>query len=228
MGAREQSAETAALDAALRFDPLAEAERITNESYKDDSDTMMLGIGLALLHNERKADLLRGADDSYYGIGFGDMLALLARMGFEEVLRDAFAGRYGPDEYVVLWHQDGLLATCESFDGRLNTAKVLYNYRHDSGGYPGGGLTSSGGMRGEVWVGDHDAREGIRHNLGRMYAAGRFLDQWVERPFLWLLTYADSDVEGYDHQAITERRIARLPEQVRERITPPGESGDLA
>ena len=209
---------------ALKFDPLAAAETITGHSYKDDADTMTIGMALGMAHNKAKAAALRDSLDSYYNMPFADALDLFADLGFAEVLHDNFAGTYGPEEYVILWHPDGILATCESYMGdRNNSSKILYNYRHHDGRYPSG-LTSSGHMFGEVWVGDHDAREGVRHNLDALRAEGEFLPVWVERQFLWLLTYMDSKVEGYDYQAITAERVNRLPENVRRAITPETEA----
>lgn len=217
------------LDDLLRFDPLDAAEKITGESYKTDRETLSLGFGMAMLHNERKAEALRQTRDSHYGMTFAEFRTLLAELGFEEVLVETFAGRDCPETFVIAWSPEGVLAVCESYAGeRLNSAKVLYNYRHPNG-YPGFGLTSSGSMCGDLWVGDHDAREGVRHNLGRMREAGEFVTPWRERPWLWLLTYMDTKGE-YDHEAITAARVARLPEHVRQAISPNGpfrpESGE--
>jgi hypothetical protein len=217
----------------LDFDPLAAAERFTGESYKTDDLTSRLGLGLHLRHVQEKEAALRQRSDSFYSMSFEPAMNLFADLGFATVYTERFAGHSAEETYAILWHPDGLLATCESYtwnadeEAGRNTAKVYYNYRHRSGGYPSG-LTSSGHMAGEVWVGDHDAREAIRYNLNAMRAAGRFLPVWVERPWLWLLNYADVKVEGYDHEALTERRIAALPEHVRRAITPPTPAEEVA
>lgn len=207
-----------AMDDLLRFDPLDAAQKITGESYKTHDETMRLGLGLAMVHNERKAETLRQARDSHYGMTFADFRALLSELGFEEVLVETFQGRECPETFVIAWCPEGILAVCESYSGvRLNTANVLYNYRHPDG-YPGG-LTSSGHMRDDLWIGDHDAREGVRHNLAALRAAGEFVTPWQERPWLWLLTYTDTKGE-YDDDAINAARVARLPQRVRDAITP--------
>lgn len=209
------------IDRLLRTDPLSDAERLTGQSYKDDEQTMALGFGIAMLHNQAKEAALRSASDSYFNMGFTEQMDLFLDMGFEEVYRETFAGWYGEDTYVILWHADGILATCESHGVNRwhKYAKVYYNFREADGHYPGYLLTSSGHMNGEVWVGDHNAREGIRHNLNALRAAGEFLPQWIERPFLWLLNYTESDGE-YDYDAINARKIAHFPEHVRLAITP--------
>lgn len=208
----------------LNFDPLSAAEDITGVDYKDDEGTLLLGMSMAMLHNRAKEIALCEANDTHFRQTFDEAVAIFADMGFAEVLRDTFAGQDDrEDTYLVLWHPEGLLATCESYGEHLNTAKVLYNYAHANGALRWD-LTSSGRFREDgVWVGDHDAREGIRHNLNALRAEGEFLSTWVERPFLWLLTYMDTKVEGYDYDAINEERVARLPEHVRQAITPADE-----
>lgn len=204
--------------AALRFDPLAAAERVTGASYKDDPDTASLGMGLAMLHNESKAALLRRTADSYLMMPFAEQMELFADLGFDEVYRENFEGDSTTETFAILWHPDGLLATCESYGGTgRNTAKVYYHYRHESGGAPRWELNSSGGMRGDIWVGDHDACQGIRHNLDAMRAEGKFVAPWVERPWLWLLNYSETKGD-YDSAAINAAKIAALPEHVRTSI----------
>lgn len=204
----------------LTFDPLSAAEKMSGDSYKDSPATMALGLALAMNHNAAKAAALQETSDSYFSMDFAGQLAVFADLGFTEVYREEFAGTYGPDTYIILWHADGILATCESYNGTdRNAAKVYYNFRQADGGYPGYPLTSSGRMYGDVWVGDHDAREGIRHNLDALRAAGEFLPQWTERPFLWLLNYSEEE-GNYDYVAINASKIARLPDEVRAAITP--------
>lgn len=205
--------------AALSFDPLAEAEKFTGKSYKEDAETMRLGFALAMEHNQRKESLLTSAHDSHMNMNFADSLALFADLGFSEVYRETFAGRDTAEVYVILWHADGILADCESYGAtRRNSAKVYYNYRFHDGTRPRWDLTSSGGMTGDVWVGYHDAREGIRHNLNALRAEGAFLPTWVERPFLWLLNYGEKSTD--DYKDINAHKIALLPEHVRAAITP--------
>jgi hypothetical protein len=72
----------------------------------------------------------------------------------------------------------------------------------------------------KVWVGDHDCREAVKMNITNMIDNGTFLTKWKERPFMWLLHYMDTKVEGYDYKQIIEDRIAMLPDHVREAITP--------
>lgn len=205
----------------LRFDPLAEAEKITGHDYKTDEDSGLLGFGIAIKHNERKAKALAATDDSHYGITFAGMTELMGRLGFEVVLTRAFTGRDGVGEkHLVLWHPDGILGTVESYQGdMLNIAEVYYNVRpHEE--YLPWSVTSSGQYRDGVWIGDHDAREGIRFNLAALREHGDFVNPWVFRGWVWLLNYTDTNGEYDDYKAINEAAIAQLPEHVRSAISP--------
>jgi hypothetical protein len=71
-----------------------------------------------------------------------------------------------------------------------------------------------------IWCGTHDVREAIRHKLALLRQHGQFVCPWVKQPFLWLLHYMDTKVEGYDYKAIADARIAMLPRHVRATITP--------
>jgi len=207
----------------LKTDALADAERITGKSYKDDEETMRLGFGLHLVLGAAKEAAAKAARDSYFSMNLAETLALYADMGFTEVLCDEFGGiSYGTESapaetYRILW-RDGILATVESHQGtHRNATKVYYNVAvHDRSDL--WSRISSGSMTdGGVWVGDHDAREGIRTNLARLGEIGTFLSTWVKRPFLWLVTYAESKGD-YDYAAINAERISRLPADVQAAI----------
>lgn len=208
----------------LAYDALSEAERITGESYKNDESTSAIGFGLHLMHARDKEAALAEAHDSHFRMDLADILALFADLGFEEVLCDDFKGTARNDEpapaetFRILWHADGLLATVESYGTTgHNMSKVYYNLKvtDETNLWS---RTSSGHFADGVWVGDHDAREGIRTKLSRLREVGDFLPVWVERPFLWLVNYAETKRDGYDYAAINKDRISRLPENLRKAI----------
>jgi hypothetical protein len=74
-----------------------------------------------------------------------------------------------------------------------------------------------------VWVGDHDCREAIRHNIGKLEEFGKFVTPWVETPWLWLCHYGDNYLEDGSsrdyadkyHERVRAERLAMLPEDVR-------------
>lgn len=212
----------------LNYDPLADAENQTGKSYKEDNHTTALGILLGMDHNMRLRSALEDNDDTHYGIPFADVIRIFRSEGFEVVAHRPFTSRDGEVEaFIILWNPAGILATMESYDGRtLNSAKIYYNLEVPNG-ETYSNVVSSGCLYTPAYdeglyilVGYHDVREGLRHKLGRLRAAGTFLPNWVERPFLWLLCYTDQDEEDYDYEAINESTIAGLPEAVRRAITP--------
>lgn len=210
--------ELTALDDLLRFDALQVAEDLTGESYKEDPETMNLGMGLFFANNQVKKQALEALDDTHYGTPFTETLRIYKSEGFSVVLDDAFPGRDGEDRYVVLWN-DGLLATVESYGEATNNSKLYGNLQVPDGYYPDG---YSGHFNDGVCIGYWDVREGLRNRLAKCRHNGTVLPCWIERPWLWLVNYAESagGYGSYDHQAITEARVARLPEYVRTAITP--------
>lgn len=226
------------LDELLRFDGIAEAEKITGQSYKEDEGTMGLGFLLLQAASERKREVLAAAKDSHYGITFTDYVDLFKQDGFEVVREKKFAGSDGIEEtHVILWKaNEGILATAESYRANtLNSSNVHYNVEFDADKVETGevepwDLISSGGFNKEaydegkrVWIGHHDGREGIRYKLARLRSAGTFQPVWTERPYLSLLTYQDwrtISTNFKDADALRDKIIADLPESVRNAITP--------
>lgn len=143
-----------------------------------------------------------------------EFFEILADMGFREVLKLAIEDT--PDHFHVFW-KAGLLVALDTYMGSVNSGNCYFNYR--------GPVVAISGRSGShaliqntdqcVWRGDIDIRRALRHNLDAMARDGEFLEEWIEQPFLWLLHYMDTRVEGYDHNEITAERIAMLPEDVR-------------
>ncbi|TXH48892.1 MAG: hypothetical protein E6Q97_23855 [Desulfurellales bacterium] len=205
------------LDEALKYDPLADAENITGQSYKQNDAVAWLGM--ALMQDQRKTkDALLSAnrDTNAFRQTIPEFFDILDDMGFREVLKIAIEGTR--DHFHVFW-KPGLLIRLDTYAGRsVNSGSCYYNYRGPRSVVSGsnGGIQHAGEL---VWVGGMDIREGFRHKLDTMAEAGEFLDEWIKPPFLRLLHYADEKVEGYDYKKITTQRIAMLPEDVRATIT---------
>lgn len=208
----------------LHFDPLSAAEKLAGgESYKESPAVMNLGMAIALGHNARKEAALKATGDTYFASSFAETREVYVRLGFTEILETHFdAPSYDGGTYhetsIVLWREDGVLGRIETYMGdHLNTNKFYYNWRPNPELREHGlwGFTSSGHLKDGVWVGDHDGREGMAHNLTRMAANGQFVNPWIESPFLWFVTY-DEPEGDYDYKAINASVIAQLPENVRQ------------
>jgi hypothetical protein len=220
------------LEQLLGYDALADAERRTGKDYKTDPETLEFGLALAIMGNKAKADALKAAGDTHYGVGFQQTVEIYEDLGFQAVHRRHFQsrprdGERVTEQYLLLWHPDGILATLESYQGRsVNNSKIMYNieFHQDTDTWR---IVSSGSFHGpsydagnRVWVGDHDAREGLRHTVAKLRTAGTFLPQWKKRPFLWFLEYTQSDSTSAPYKAHAEQVISELPEHVRRAITP--------
>jgi hypothetical protein len=79
-----------------------------------------------------------------------------------------------------------------------------------------------------VFVGSIDCREAIKLQISNIEKNGILLDKWEFRDYMWLLHHKDSEqldkVNQKESSAMVDRireeRIALLPEEVREAITP--------
>ena len=217
---------TSKIDKLLAVDPLALAERMTGISYKDethgegfDNPTILLGLALMQDNAAAKAQAMLETDDTMFSNELPRYRRIIEKFGFEEVLADPWRSKWEQNEtFYVFAHRDGLLLSFDTFDGNhVNGGKVYYNWR-PAVDNPFS-CTSSGHMTtGGVWIGDHDCREALIHNLNKLRNCGDFVCPWVERPFLWLLNFDEPKVAGYDHETITQSRIDRLPQWVRDFI----------
>jgi len=206
----------------MEFDPLAEAEKIVGEK-----SPCAIGLGFLFMQNQRRqlAELLTVLGDSYMQIKYHDFVALLGRNKFVRVYSEQFIGYdEQAEQYSVWWRPDGVLITAESYDGRLNSSNVYYNWRTEL--QPGAAFqfTSSGTWHGPVdgpgvWVGHADGREGLFTHLKALQENGAFLPAWVDQPFLWFLNYMETKDPNYDYEAINNRKIAQFPVDVQAAIT---------
>lgn len=205
----------------LEFDSLAAAEKLRGTSYKEDPATVLAGFGLNVRNNNLKKQALSAAGDTHFGSTFAEQLDAFHDLGFEVVATLNFQGTGWNEEpdvretFLVLWHPDGVLGTIESYngDGR-NTSHIYYNWRPAVENWHM--FTSSGGPFVDgVWPGSHDTLEALKFHFNQLRANGEFVSPWAASPFIWLLTYMDTKVDGYDYKAITAERLADLPEHVR-------------
>lgn len=194
---------------ALNYDSLVEAEKITGKSYKWDDGTSALGFILMHDNAKKKAKLLEeNKDTDNFNQTTSEWINVIMSMGFEQVYSADIPET--DDKHYIFWC-DGVLLNFDTYNKKsINSANAYFN----SNTYVSGcsGRTSKNGN----FIGNVDAREGLRFHLDQM----DILPIWEERPFIWLLNYMDTKVDGYDYKAINEERISKLPEHVRNAITP--------
>lgn len=208
------------IKAALEFDALHEAEKITGTYYKEDESAVWLSMAIAQRQREQtNALLFLNNDTNSWTQTAEEFFAVLKSMGFDLVLREDIPGT--KDHFSIFW-RNGVLLDCDTFrDGKsINGGKAYFNYRgpRDALNQCSNGLASK--ENGEyTWHCARDIREGLRFALQECESQGEILTKWVKRPFLWLLHYNDTKGK-YDYDAINEARIAKLPKEIQEAITP--------
>lgn len=212
----------------MSVDPIHVFETLSGKSWKENSDSddyAMMAFAIAV--NAQKNEVLKRNRDSYFGMSVDEYISLITQHGFEQVLCDDFTTELHGynDKHYIFWHHKGLLLSFDTFDGRsVNGGKIYYNWAPDPG-VETWNYTSSGFMQDDIWIGDHDCREGIIANLTAMESAGKFLNPWTTQPItLWLLNYADTKEycgshlpTGYYKVKVAER-LSRLPEHVKAAI----------
>lgn len=206
-------------------DPLAVAEQITGESYKESKLTTSLGMLLHMEKSQQMDALMSLTDDTSYRSSMSDQMRIAKDLGFEVVYEEShYVTRWKcEDTFYVLWHPDGILMRCESYCVKhTNSAEIYYNLAGDVDVLWKVISTGHTSPDGDTWVlvGNHDVRECLRHKIARLREAGTFRSQWFECPSLWLHPYWEDELIGkwdyknQDWEAAHGRRFDALPEHV--------------
>lgn len=211
----------------LSYDPLAEAERITGSSYKDDESTAFLGMMLAMEHSRSKSEIMRATNDTCHNNTLGENIAVIEGMGFQLLQSAPFTSvcgeRTSEEKWFIYW-KEGILVFFDTFHGSLNSGHAYFNLsqfptpdnRQSLQGFSGGyAHTPDGNI---VSFGSIDIREGFHYRLNSYKERGTFLTEWVEQPFLWLLHHMDTKEPNYDRDSINRERISLLPVDVQKAI----------
>jgi len=208
----------------LHYDAIAEAEKQTGQSYKENS--MVSGLGMLLMwdNNQTKKELLDLNDDTGLLNELDNYLRIVRDEGFKIVLKEDFFDEDNAESLFVLWNdKEGILLSFDTYRGRVNGGCFYYNWKPKSSNIKDwhGVFTESGGFNTEhgVWVGHHDCREAFRLHLADLRGNGTFIKPWIEKQFLWLMHYGDTkDKKYYNYDEINAKRIEKLPKNVRKNI----------
>ncbi|TSC62765.1 MAG: hypothetical protein G01um1014106_594, partial [Parcubacteria group bacterium Gr01-1014_106] len=119
---------------AIRFDPLAFAEKITG--HRGDESTA-LGFALHVSSTAVKKSLLKTSDDTYYGSDLVEYKRIIGEEGFQCILEVPFKGKPWGNEampketfYVFFQPKDGILLCFDTFmEKDVNGSKFYYNWR---------------------------------------------------------------------------------------------------
>lgn len=68
-----------------------------------------------------------------------------------------------------------------------------------------------------IYSGDIDVREALIRKMEKLLETVEVLCPWVEPPFLWFVTWSETQGE-YDYKKITRDRVAKMPTEIQEII----------
>jgi hypothetical protein len=232
----------------LDYDPIQAVEDLTRGGLMSQADRELLTLMFALEHNKRKDAALNALDDTTYSNDVQKYLRVLSELGLEQVAALPFTpvrGGYEREEgykprhetQYIFARRDGLLLMFDTFhETSVNSSKLYYAWQPTSESPHR--VTSSGGWHcptgwtddhkvpaDAVWVGEHDARVGLRHTLSGLQEGGRFISPWPVQNharFIWCCHYGDLQNlsygdEGYEPaiKAANQRVWNAMPDWVK-------------
>lgn len=225
------------LDDLLKYDALQEAEDIAYGKAGDDrseyysgrsdlkNDLFML---FSSLNQKDKREALKDQEDTggsqkvtYFQKVLSDngFILDLHEVGKKPSWDKTFHQKMKNEMCQVWYHPDGIVVIFDTFMGSVNSAKCYYQVKPKDpeikNFYE---CISSGGFeetdQGLIWVGDHDAREGLIHNLNKIRNHGTFLKQWYRTYRLpWFVIWEGPEgwSPDFDYDAASLERILRCP-----------------
>ena len=217
----------------LNTDPIAQFEKRTGKHYSENDELddleMMRDV---FAHNSNKAAMLEASGDTTFSMSAMKYEECIREFGFQEIYSESFEVEGKPDELKVFWMKRwGLLLHYDTFMGQRNGGKVWYNWIPNQNASRA--VTSSGGLKVDgdvtIWVGNHDCREALRHNMVRLNAEGEFLPVWKFQPScMWITHHGEKDElygrhtwnDNTPHLADirTQERVEKFPSEVQDAI----------
>jgi hypothetical protein len=212
----------ALLQEALDYDGLYEAEKITGKSYKDDQETLLLGLKMNQEATERRRRLMRANDDTSFDSSLKDILRIAKSEGFREVMRDTYLhGRDKlPDELIVLFKDDeGILLVIDTWkiegeEDKANGVNIYFNFDCGESGWgpehsSGRILRNNPELNPRIYVGNTDVREGLKVRLNEGRSHGKYINPWFGPQTIY--KFATKGEAGSN-----KRRYEALPQEVRD------------
>lgn len=217
------------LQRVMSQDSLADAERITGDSYKESPDTAMLGMVLQMRNGEARRRMLADSDDVRYGLTIEQYEACIGRMGFERVLLlpfvDSEHGERQENSFRVYWNNRiGSMMHLDTYYGNksVNGGKWHYAWKPNEGENRFNCTSSGSFTEGGIWLGDHDCREGVGIAIRMFEQCGAFVKPWPKYYRLpWLAHYMDWkhskdwQVNSAHVDRVSAERWLMLPEEIR-------------
>lgn len=212
----------------LDLDPIKLADDVTGDREQSDA----LGFAISFIRGRMIKKEMKDRNDTYYGIPLTDFRRIMIETGFELIYEEEFVakgydGEEDRDIQLIYWKDDeALLLSVDSYWNQksINSGRIYYNWASDilnMNEIYAYGLISSGHFvktDPPIWSGQYDIREALNYHLENLRTYGHFLSPWVETPYLWLLHYMDSKVNGYSVEEIVKRKLGKVDKRIVNKI----------
>jgi hypothetical protein len=218
------------IDNVLDFDPIAQTEKIVGKKHWSEftEDENRMALVMAMFSGQHKDEILQAANDTYFSMTWNAFLRLIEERGFKcglkyNILHDGNK----IDEAVIYFCEDGLIIWADSYSNKksLNSGTLygefLYDEWNDDKVWNALSHCSHGSIKDieNSREFSKDVREGMFNTINKVSAIGKLNPIWMDNNrFLWFVDYAETKIEGYDHQSINQSKIEKLPEEARKII----------
>jgi len=119
------------LEEALKYDPLAEAEKMFG---RDTDLSKSFGLFAHIESNKRKSEMLEKRGDTKFSNTIESYLSIISDFGFEEIYKETLPKREDDshphrDIFYSFWHFElGILLCFDTFMGKVNGGTFHYNW----------------------------------------------------------------------------------------------------
>lgn len=225
------------IDKILRYDPIAEAEKITGKGHWSNfsEDDNMLALLMNIQHANRKEDILKSSKDTYFSMSWDYLIDILQKNEFELGTEWSFVddqwGKINNEKAAIYYREDGVVVYAESYNNgtSVNSGKCYYELelKEDVNKNEVFCLIHTGCWYDENKIENElDIREGLIHELNKAARYGNFIRKWENRNHLWILDYMESknkishndkyEVWNKQYQEITKEHISNCPKELQD------------
>lgn len=219
----------------LTHDPVADTESLLGDKHWSEftEDEQLFCLARSMSYNAFKNKHLQSIGDTYFGMSWKDFKKLLMarsfKIGFTNELSYNYNDHIGIEEEIIYYQPDkGMIVYATSFsdqrtinggtlyaeiqarDADTKTKETIWKWLST------GGLINKEDL---IYETSHDVREGLFSKLEILESTGTFLKKWTNKDrFLWFVNYIESKNKPYDSKMITQSKIERCPQELREII----------
>lgn len=212
--------------AVIGNDSLAQAEKLTGKSYKEDGETMRLGMAKHILNTERAERVLKENNDTTFSCTLSTYLKVVKDIGFKELLVEPFEKDNCKRHMYVMWHDDGILLQFDTFNWEhrpeesINSSSLYLNFKNttDICFYNDAGFSFSCSYKDGIEIINCDGREAIRHKVSMFKNNGEIIKPWVDS-MMFSITHHGENRGDEDYgewsKRVTQNRVDKFPEYVK-------------